>query len=227
MPAKNAIKQYVENGYYHIYNRGVEKRVIFQDEQDYGVFLSYLKEYLSEKNEKELNKRLADPNISWPEKNKILKILRMNNFAGEITLLAYCLMPNHFHFFVKQNKAESINLFMRSLGTRYTAYFNKKYKRVGSLCQGVYKAVLVTSDPQFLHLTRYIHRQAILQGESLKKKQQPCSFPEYMGYRKTEWVIPTKILAYFDNTNPKLSYKNFVMQNDGAELLPEFTLEED
>ena len=46
MPAKNAIKQYLENGFYHVYNRGVEKRPIFQDDQDYSVFLSYLKEYL-------------------------------------------------------------------------------------------------------------------------------------------------------------------------------------
>ena len=55
MPARNSIKQYIENGYYHIYNRGVEKRLIFLDEQDYSVFLSYLKEYLLPKNESELS----------------------------------------------------------------------------------------------------------------------------------------------------------------------------
>ncbi len=227
MPAKNSRKQYLENGYYHIYNRGVEKRIIFQDQQDYAVFLSYLKEYLLPKKEKELQKRLSDPQISSIEKNNILKSLRMNNFSGEITLLAYCLMPNHFHFFVKQKKSESIDRFMQSLATRYTAYFNRKYKRVGHLYQGVYKAVLITSEPQFLHLSRYIHRQALaLQGLTFWEKQ-PCSYPEYLGKRKTEWIHPEEILSYFSNTITNLSYENFVKQNDDGNVLQKLILEEE
>jgi len=152
MPARNSRKEYLENGYYHIYNRGVEKRIIFLDQQDYSVFLSYLKEYLLPKDEKGLRNRLFDPSISPRERDKIIKKLNLNNFSNEITLLAYCLMPNHFHFFIKQKSAGSMDKFMNSLGTRYTMYFNKKYKRVGSLYQGVYKAVLVDSDVQFLYL---------------------------------------------------------------------------
>jgi len=152
MPARNRIKQYLEDGYYHIYNRGVEKRKIFLDQQDYGVFLGYLKEYLLPKNEKQLSERLAIEDLSPHERNKIQKLLYLNNFHGEIKLLAYCLMPNHFHLFIKQKSADSIDKFMNSLGTRYTMYFNKKYVRVGSLYQGVYKAVGVTSDPQFMYL---------------------------------------------------------------------------
>lgn len=227
MPAKNSLKQYLENGYYHIYNRGVEKRVIFLDQQDYSVFLSYLKEYLLPKNEKELYERLADPNISSKEKNRVLKLLRMNNFSQEITLLAYCLMPNHFHFFIKQKGERSIDRFVQSLATRYTAYFNRKYKRVGSLCQGVYKAVLITSEQHFLHLSRYIHRQALaLQGETLQEKQ-PCSFPEYLGKRKTSWIHPEEILSYFDRIIPNLSYQIFVKQNGDDQVLQKLTLEED
>ena len=164
MPAKNSIKTYTENGYYHLYNRGVEKRTIFQGEQDYAVFLSYLKTYLMPKNEDDLRQKLADPTISYKEKENIIKLLRLNNFADEITLIAYCLMPNHFHFLVKQNSANGIDRFMNSLGTRYTMYFNRKYKRVGSLYQDVYKAVMVGSDEQLLHLTRYIHRNPVPSG---------------------------------------------------------------
>src|SRR3989344_7029915 len=109
MPARNSLKQYLENGYYHLYNRGVEKRLVFLDHQDYSVFLSYLKDYLLPKNVKELSSKLASPNISYNEKDKIIKLLRMNNFSAEITLLAYCLMPNHFHFLIKQKNAESID----------------------------------------------------------------------------------------------------------------------
>ena len=230
MPARNSRKQYTENGYYHLYNRGVEKRRIFLDKQDYSVYLSYLKEYLLPKDEKELYKRLSDPQISLKEKDKILKLLRMNNFANEISLLAYCLMPNHFHFFIKQKSAGSIDKFINSLGTRYTMYFNKKYKRVGSLYQGVYKAVSVINESQFIYLSKYIHKQALsLQGEALRgwKEKQPCSYPEYLGRRKTEWVHPEEILPFFFKDNPKLSYRSFVEEDEDMGNVQTIVIEED
>lgn len=227
MPAKNRTKQYVENGYYHIYNRGVEKRNIFLDEQDYGVFLSYLKEYLVQKNKDELTKKLQDSTISYKEKDKVLKLLRLNNFFGEITLLAYCLMPNHFHFFVKQNNALSIDRFIQSLATRYTMYFNRKYKRVGFLYQGSYKAVLIETDEQFIYLSKYIHRQAIIhQGQTLRSKQQPSSYPEYLNLRNTAWVNPKEILSYFSNKVPSLSYKAFVENDNDFSFIQNEIIEE-
>jgi putative transposase len=232
MPAKNSTKSYVENGYYHIYNRGVEKRVIFLDQQDYGVFLSYLKEYLLPKKEKELNERLSDPQISSVEKNKTLKSLHLNNFNQEITLIAYCLMPNHFHFFVKQKSAGSIDKFMNSLATRYTMYFNRKYKRVGSLYQDVYKAILIIDESHFLHLSRYIHKQALaLQGDALQaqssQRTQPSSYPAYCHESKAEWIHPEEILAYFSTTNPLLTYQSFVEQIEDKEYLEDLILEAD
>lgn len=223
MPAKNRIKLYMEGGYYHLYNRGVEKRLIFQDEQDYAVFLSYLKVYLLPKNGKDLLEKLSDPDISFKEKDNILKILRLNNFHGEITLLAYSLMPNHFHFFIKQKSPQSIDKFMQSLGTRYTMYFNRKYKRVGSLYQDTYKAVPIETEAQFIYLSKYIHKQALmhqssertyLKGRTLQTPEQPSSYPEYLGKRKTEWVHPEEVLSFFSKTNPKLTYKAFVEESD-------------
>lgn len=219
MPAKNSRKTYVESGYYHIYNRGVEKRVIFLDKQDYSVFLSYLKSYLLPKDEKTLYEQLSDPNISSATRNKILKMLRLNNFHRELILLAYCLMPNHFHFFVKQKSMGTIDRFMNSLATRYTMYFNRKYKRVGHLYQGVYKAVLITSDKQFIHLSRYIHKQAL--------PIQPSSYSDYILRSKTEWLHPEEILAYFSKTNKRLSYENFVDEVDDASTAKGIVLEED
>lgn len=227
MPSKNTIKVYIENSYYHIYNRGVEKRLIFLDQQDYSVFLNYLKEYLLPKDEEALRKLLADPNTSYKEKGKIIKLLQLNNFYGEITLLSYCLMPNHFHFFIKQKSALSIDKFMQSLCTRYTMYFNRKYKRVGSLSQGVYKAVLVKTEEQFLYLSKYIHQQALaLQGETLQSWKQPCSFPEYTGLRKTSWIKPQEVLNYFSKTNPTLSYKSFILEQDNFVVIENHVLED-
>lgn len=233
MPSKNRVKQYIENSYYHIYNRGVEKRIIFKDEQDIGVFLSYLKEYLLPKDEAKLYRQLAL--ASYHEKDKILKLLRLNNFAGEIKLLAYCLMPNHFHMLIWQKNADSMDKFMNSLGTRYSTYFNRKHKRIGKLYQDVYKAVQVTTDPQLLHLSRYIHKQALgtqglaLQGYQAEVKNHPSSYPEYLGQRTTEWVKPDEVLNFFSKSN-LLRYRTFVEKSDNEEsafLLHDLTLEED
>ena len=226
MPIKNTIKIYLENGYYHIYNRGVEKRKIFQDEQDYAVFLNYLKEYLLPKDEKLLTNILMDPVAGWREKAQAVKLLKLNNFSDEITLLAYCLMPNHFHFLIKQVSEMAIDQFMNSLGTRFTMFINKKYDRVGPLYQSKYKAVLVESDEQFLYLSGYIHRNFRPEGLASKGRalrswflKQPSSLPEYLGERKTEWVHPEEILSFFSKTNPKLSYQSFVEQTDDFSLI--------
>ena len=239
MPAKNSLKQYVENSYYHIYNRGVEKRLIFLDEQDHGIFLSYLKEYLLPKNINFLQSIIASPTTPSKEKSRALKRLRLNNFHGEITLIAYSLMPNHFHFLIKQKSALSIDKFMNSLATRYTMYFNRKYKRVGALFQAVYKAVIVETDIQLLYLTKYLHRQALRKpryfsakksaskGEALRswKVVQPCSYPEYLGQRKTEWVKPDEVLYFFSRENPLLSYRAFIEEFEDLSMIQNITLE--
>lgn len=219
MPAKNSIKIYAENSYYHLYNRGVEKRLIFQDEQDYSVFLSYLKTYLLPKEEDQLRQAIVNPGVSYKEKCEALRLLKLNNFSHEITLLAYCLMPNHFHFLVKQRSAGSIDKFINSLGTRYTMYFNRKYKRVGSLYQDVYKAVILESDEQLLHLTRYIHRNPLeklaTKGDALYGcLSQPSSLLDYLGKKSTKWVKPEEILVFFSKTNPRFSYQAFTEQTE-------------
>lgn len=226
MPIKNTIKSYLKNGYYHIYNRGVEKRKIFQDGQDYAVFLSYLKEYLVPKDEKLLESIIADPNAGWREKSRAIQHLKLNNFFGEIILMAYCLMPNHFHFLLKQKSDMAIDKFLNSLGTRFTMFVNSKYERVGPLCQSEYKAVLIESDEQLLYTSGYIHRNfkpkaLALKGVALRSwiYKQPSSLPEYLGLRKTEWVHPEEILKYFSQNNPNLDYQSFVEQTDDYSIV--------
>jgi putative transposase len=211
MPAKNSTKQYIEGGYYHIYNRGVEKRNIFLGIRDYGVFSEYLNEYLSPKDKNNLLKTAAETQTSAKERSRITGILNRKNFNSEITLLAYCLMPNHFHLFLKQNTMDAVDQLMSSLCTRYAMYFNRKHNRVGSLFQGVYKAVLITDEAQYLHITRYIHKQSLAR-EDEGQQDFPSSYPEYLGLRKTGWVHPEEILSFFSKTNPSLSYEAFVSE---------------
>lgn len=229
MPAKNSNKPYLANSLYHLYNRGVEKRIIFADEQDKGVFLSYLKEYLLPKDIAGLREQLADSSVSSIKKDKILKQLRMNNFSGDISFLAYCLMPNHFHFLVHQRSQFAIDTFMNSLCTRYSMYFNKKYKRVGPLYQGVYKAVLVDNENQLLHLSRYIHRNPLaLQGVALQTLSGQCSsLAEYLKTRHDEWVKPSKVLSYFSDSHKSLSYQSFVFETDDLSFIQNFLIDEE
>lgn len=217
MASRNSRKEYVKNGYYHIYNRGVNKQPIFLDLQDYNVFVSYLRDYLTPKDIDALQKELSET-TSWKRKDEIRKELRRNNFANEIQTIAYCLMPNHIHLLVKQKSSGSIDKFMNSLGTRYTKYFNLRYKRLGPLYQDVYKAVLITSDEQLLHLTRYIHKQAM--------SSQPSSYTEYLRPSKS-WVHSQEILSYFSSTIPSLSYSAFVSQpEEGSTILDKIILED-
>lgn len=229
MPAKNSIKQFISDSYYHLYNRGVEKRKIFLDEQDYSIFLSYLRTYLLPKDINNLETILANPEASWKEKDKALKLLRMNNFYSTLILLAYCLMPNHFHLLIRQIDSTTIDRFMNSLCTRYSMYFNRKYKRVGKLFQGVYKAVLVTTDEQLLHLTRYIHCNPSLQGIALRSYNY-SSYPEYLGSRHTEWITRETVIAHFTKTGFN-SYQFFVedesVQLQSIDLIYPLTLDLD
>lgn len=195
MPAKNAIKTYLENSYYHLYNRGVEKRDIFQGKQDYAVFLSYLKTYLTP-----------------PPKNKPFQ--RLRNHADQISLLAYCLMPNHFHLLLKQNSKDGMNYFMRSLATKYSVYFNKKYKRVGPLFQGRYKGVRVKTDDQLLYLTKYIHRNPTEITRSDLVDYSYSSYRNFLGMINLTWVKADEILGFFSSSNPSLRYQSYVEETD-------------
>ena len=216
MPARNVIKPYVAQGYYHIYNRGENKANIFLDEQDYAVFLSYLKTYLLPKDTKALQKKIVDPTSSWRDRAQAQRMLRLNNFHNKIDLIAYVLMPNHFHFLLQQKEERDMELFMQSLMTRYTAYGNRRYKRVGPFFQGTYKAVMIESEEQLLYVTRYIHRNPF-NPFSLKRLNplgsQPSSYMDYLGNTNREWVKPSVILSRFSKQG-FTSYQSFVESND-------------
>ncbi len=223
VPARNAIKSYEPNAYYHIYNRGVNGSPIFLDRKDYRVFLSYLKEYLSFRDDDKLRTLLSLDGLSALERDQINQSLGRSNFFRKIKLLAFTLKPNHFHLLVKQKEEKTIDFFMRSLATRYTLYFNRRHKRVGHLYQGVCKAVLVKTDEQLLHLTRYFHRQAIgfKKGKNfiLYNNPLPSSYSDYLGKTHTPWVYSEEILSFFNQQEKKLSYRFFVEKYQAEEDL--------
>ncbi|MDP4031190.1 MAG: transposase [Patescibacteria group bacterium] len=209
MPAKNSLKDYASDSYYHVYNRGVAKQDIFLDEQDYKTFLSYLKLYLTPVN-------LQGQSLKIPPSRQL------KNYSQELKLLAYCLMPNHFHLFVFQKEDDSMADFLRSLGTKYSMYFNKKFKRVGHVFQGRYKAVMITNENQFIYLSKYIHRNPLplpAIARTVLAGYKYSSYQNYLGKFYQSWVNKEKILSYFSKLNPEESYQKFVEETDERDLL--------
>jgi len=176
MPGRNLEKIYVEDSFYHVYNRGVNKELIFKETADYVVFLSLFKRYLDES----------------PMPNKV---------GGEypwlhdnIELVAFCLMPNHFHALVYQRQLDSMTQLFKSLSTAYGMYFNKKYKRVGPLFQNRFKASLIDKDKYLQHISRYIHL-----NPKDYRHWDFSSLPYYFKDRRAAWVQPQRILELFDD----------------------------
>lgn len=165
----------VANTYYHVFNRGSEKRIIFLYKNDYQNFLDRI-----QKNKKKF----------------------------DVTLLTYCLMPNHFHFLMKQGKDGSIQEFMNAIQLGYAKYFNTKNQRVGPLFQGRFKAKIVETDEYLLELSAYIHRNPTSLGYSLVKYPY-SSYREYVT-KHPDFVDIRPILSYFSETNPNLTYQTFV-----------------
>jgi putative transposase len=136
------------DGIYHVYNRGVEKRCVFMDDHDYFRFLYGLYDF-NDRNSS-LNFRYKDSILQSHE-------VRLREREMVVNIFAFCLMNNHFHLLLQQRTENGITQFMHKLGTGYTNFFNTKYKRVGSLFQGPFKSVAVVHDRQIMHLLHYIH----------------------------------------------------------------------
>lgn len=137
----------------------------------------------------------------------------------DVTLLAYCLMPNHLHLLLRQDSDELIDRFIHRLHTAYTMYFNKKYERVGAVFQGRFKAKLIDTDEYLLHVSRYIHINPLelLQPQgpalSLELEKYPwSSYEEYINPQSKPLCDRTIILNYFSNSpmRGKTTYRSFV-----------------
>jgi putative transposase len=177
MPAKNIVKTFIPGNYYHVYNRGVAKLPIFLDQADKRYFL------------KLLDRHLNPDNKSLDQNNQPYK-----KFHDDIELLCYCLMKNHFHLLIHLGGGvTAISEFMRCIGTSYTMYFNLKYRRVGPLFQGVYKASCISDDSYLLHITRYIHL-----NPRRYKTYKYSSLIAYLGCKPAPWLKPQRMLDLFE-----------------------------
>ena len=195
MPSKFVVRNFAEDSYYHVFNRGVEKRDIFLEEEDYTTLQSYLFRYLQP------IEKVAEKYPDTPVR------LYGKNLSEEVELVAYCLMPNHFHLLLKQNTKDGISKLLKQLTNAYTLYFNQKNDRVGGLMQGRFRAAGIDNESLFIHLVRYIHLNPIASGLTQDLNYYRwSSYPDYLGQTVDLPSSKSKILSYFPSVG---AFKGF------------------
>jgi putative transposase len=138
----------------HILSRGVDKRKIFLDGQDYVRFIHDLYEFNDEEKVNNakyyFNKQYKDIRYPYIQKERKQRKLIVD-------VHAFCLMPNHYHIMASPRLENAIPLFMRKVNGGYSRYFNRRHKRKGSLFESKYKSIPITQESHFIHLPYYIH----------------------------------------------------------------------
>lgn len=182
--------------YYHLFNRGVDKREVFLDDSDYQRAYDTLFFYTAEN----ILKRFS---LSSLEEKDFLKSSR----DKLVSIISFCFMPNHFHVQVKEEKVSGLSTFISRFSNSYTRYFNLKYKRGGYLFQGKYKKTTIQTDEQLLHVSRYIHLNPLI-GNLVSKLEEYrwFSYPEFLSLRKG-FCEKEIILSHFSSIQ---DYINFI-----------------
>lgn len=142
----------VTGQYYHIYNRGIARQPTFLNKNEYQRMIDTLWYYHFADSPVKFSRYLT---LSYKQKTSLINTLALSKDI--VSLHAHSLMPNHFHLLLSQETDGGISKFIKKVIDSYTRFFNTKYDRNGAIFQGQFKAVLIESDEQLLHLSRYIH----------------------------------------------------------------------
>lgn len=196
---------FIKNGYYHVYNRGVDKRTVFQRFGHYARFVNTIRSIL--KTGSATQRLIYNQGLA---------------LSTNVHILAYCLMPNHYHFLFKQTGDFGISEFMHKLDTSYTMYFNRNNNRTGRLFEQTFKAKIIDTDEALLHVSRYIHLNPVL--AHLIDHPIEWRWSSYQEYFKPD-ISPicnhTHILDHFQSSD---RYRAFVEDTDARTLLLRETL---
>ncbi len=213
---------FITGEYYHVYNRGIDKRVIFNSVKDYERFIILL--FLANS---ENSFRIDD--LMRKQGKNFLEIFVLDKGKPIVSIGAWCLMTNHFHILIKQEVDGGITKFMKKLGTGYSMYFNIRHERKGALFGGPFKSKCIKTDDNYMRqLFGYIHINPLdinfpgwekAQGLSLRQKDKKMkeflesykysSYKDYLGADRDEGSILNK-KAFPDYFQTQKSFKDFV-----------------
>ncbi len=200
---------------YHVLNRGVDKRTIFMDDSDRARFVHDLFEFNNvEKTEN--GDRLFASNNAHPMRDVGRLSLGHKKRKMLVDILAFCLMPNHYHLLVSPKVEHGVSLFMKKLNGGYAKYFNERYKRSGALFQGKFKHVQIVEEAHFIHIPYYIHLNPLdliapeWRERKLKNIKKAVDFLE-----KYRW---SSHLDYCGKKNfPSITQRGFLLEFFGGE----------
>jgi len=157
----------IPGSFYHIYNRGAHKNIIFKEPSNYFFVIDKIKQY-------------------------------SNQF--HLSVIAYCLMPNHYHFLIRQDGKYQAGLLPQRVFNSYTKAFNKSYSHSGTLFQGNYKIKLIQEESYLTHLCRYIHGNPVKDGLVSNPADWIYSnYQEFVGLRNGSLFDPEFVIDYFEN----------------------------
>lgn len=180
--------------FYHIYNRGVDKRPVFLDAEDISRFYKSMQEFNTEK-----------PIGSIFENSFVKKDKLGSRTSKLVNFVSYCLNPNHYHFVLEQIFENGIEKFLQRIGTGYTKYFNNKYKRSGCLFQGAFKSSHINTNEYLLHVSAYVNLNNRVHKIN-DKKLNISSWNEYTNESNNNFCKKDIIIKQFKNLE---EYKNF------------------
>ncbi len=186
---------------YHVFNKSIAGFRIFNDSCEFTRMIYTIRYYQKEKPIIKFSQFLRfhkdniETDIACAQKDKLVEII------------AYCIMPTHLHFILMPLKEKSISSFMGNILNSYTRYFNIKYNRKGPLWEARSKKVIIKTDEQLLHLTRYIHLNPVTAYLVDKPENWPAS--SYREYLLTD--DNNKICNYATKLKIEpISYQRFV-----------------
>jgi putative transposase len=197
---------FAEGEHYHIFNRGVEKRKIFLTERDCDRFIALL--YI-------MNQSGNFEFRNFLRSKKLGEIYQEKRAKPLVSILAYTLMPNHFHLLLHENQEGGITKFMSRLLTAYSMYFNIKNKRSGPLFVRPFRSEHIANERHYMHIFSYIHLNVIDLVEKdwkelgLKNKNKAVTFlnsykySSYPDYQNRNILRAEKVILDFNNIPPE------------------------
>ncbi len=190
------------NEFYHIYNRGVDKRVVFKDKQDFFQFIQML-DYFNQEAALGSMEKYKYP-INEQQRGEASLLLE---------IVAYCLNKNHYHLILRQVADDGISKFMQKVGTGYAMYFNKKYKRTGALFGGPFKSKHIGTDAYLNRVGVYVNLNSRVHSQDNKQQRGEASllryvssWREYMGTSKLKLCKREYLMGDFKTPN---AYKKY------------------
>ncbi len=193
---------FTKNEYYHVFNRGTDKRKIFTNQRD----LQYFFNSMSVCNQLSV---ISNRNSDTRDKNKMLA----QNSANLVDIVAYCLLPNHFHLILKEVKDGGISKFMQRLGVSYTKYFNLKYDRNGVLFQGKFKATHLHENYPLDYISAYVNLNYKHHKIDPKTQLVKTSLFEFLGTQEADYICSKpEIENIIKSLGGLVSYKRFLKE---------------